>query len=147
MKHQTLEKCSFLTPQNRLDQVLHIPKYTIGCAANLTASYYTATSSPKESGRLSAFRTLWSRGAASTPNPSAGPQLSRSSLSSVLDSYSEPRPDSLKRRSSSAPKTRSPSRELSSLGVSPMSWLCSWLSAALAGKRKHSSRTPLLPST
>lgn len=114
---------------------------------HLTDSHYTATSSPKESGRLSAFRTLRSRGAASAPSPpSAWLQLSRSSLSSVLDSYSEPIPDSLKRRSSSAPRTCSPSRELSSLGVSPTSWPCSWPSAARVGKRKHSSRTPLPPS-
>lgn len=111
-----------------------------------TSACYTAISSPKQSGRLSAFSTFRSRAAPSAPTPSAWPQLSRSSLSSVLDSYSEPIPDSLKRSSSRAPRTCSPSSELSSLGVSPGSWPCSWASAARDGKRKHSSRTALPPS-
>lgn len=82
--------------------------------------------------------------------PSPCPQLSRSSLSSVFDSYSDPIPDSLNRSSSRAPRTCSPSSELSSgtpsLGVSPVSSPCSWLSGPLEEKRKHSSRTPLLLS-
>ncbi|TNN81544.1 hypothetical protein EYF80_008316 [Liparis tanakae] len=74
--------------------------------------------------------------------------LSRSSLSSVFDSYSDPIPDSLNRSSSRAPKICSPSGELSSgapsLGVSPVSWPCSWMSSPREEKRKHSSRTPVL---
>lgn len=130
------------------DKVLQIlnfaHKRNVACCFK-TITNYTAISSPKQSGRFSAFSTFKSL-AASAPTPSACPQLSRSSLSSVFDSYSDPIPDSLNRSSSRAPRTCSPSSELSSLGVSPVSWPCSWLSGAREEKRKHSSRTPLPPS-
>lgn len=109
--------------------------------------HYTAISSPKQSDRVSAFSTFKSRAAPSAPTPSPCPQLSRSSLSSVFDSYSDPIPDSLNRSSSRAPRTCSPRSEMSSgpslLGVSPESWPCSWQSGPRLEKRKHSSRTPL----
>lgn len=113
---------------------------------------YTAISSPKQSGKLSVFNTWKSRAAPSSPAPSPCPQLSRSSLSSVLDSYSDPIPDSLNRSSSSAPSTCSPIGELSSgassLGESPVSPVprpCSWPSGPREENRKHSRRTALPP--
>lgn len=89
---------------------LHI--YRDKCGTEAQERHYTAISSPKQSGRLSAFSTFKSRAAPSAP-PTASPcpKLSRSSLSSVFDSYSDPIPDSLNRSSSRAPRTCSPSGE------------------------------------
>lgn len=120
------------------------------CLVQPHEHHYTAISSPKQSDRPSTLSTFKSRAALSAPATSPCPKLSRSSLSSVLDSYSDPIPDSLKRSSSKAPRTCSPRSELSSvapsLGVSPVSWPCSWPSSPREEKRKHSSRTPLLLS-